>query len=103
QMESDLRPGGQWIMRGIGMGGQPSTVSGEYRQIEQPTLLVFTWFPDWQEGATETIVRFDLQEKDGITTVRLTHSGFTSERARTSQQGWPYILDSLQAYVEENL
>jgi len=44
-------------------------------------------------------VRFDLEEKDGATTVRLTHSGLTSEGAR-AHQGWPQILTWLQAYVE---
>ena len=51
-MESDLHPGGKWIMRGIGVGGRPFRVAGEYRIIEPPRLLVFTWLPDWQEGAT---------------------------------------------------
>src|SRR5262249_22069939 len=49
-MESDLRPGGRWVMRGIGMGGRPFSVVGEYRSIERPRLLVFTWLPDWQGG-----------------------------------------------------
>ncbi len=100
-MESDLRAGGKWIMRGIGMGGKPFTVRGEYREISRPNLLVFTWLPDWQEDAFETIVRLDLEEKDGITTVRLTHSGLTTETSRTSHKGWPQILTWLQAYVEK--
>src|SRR6516165_1958103 len=85
QMESDLRPGGKWVMRGIGIGGKPFTVLGTYRTIERPHLLVFTWLPDWHEGATESVVRFDLEEKDGVTTLRLTHSGLTSEGARASR------------------
>ena len=101
QMESDLRLGGKWTMRGIGMGGKPFTVAGEYRRIERPRLLVFTWFPDWQEDATESIVRFDLEEKDGVTTVRLTHSGLTSESSRASHKAWPQILTWLQAYAEQ--
>ena len=101
RMESDLRVGGKWIMSGIGMGGKPFSVGGEYRQIERPRLLVFTWFPDWQEDATETIVRFDLEEKDGVTTVRLTHSGLASESSRASHKGWPQILTWLQVYVEQ--
>jgi uncharacterized protein YndB with AHSA1/START domain len=98
--ESDLRPGGKWRMRGAGMGGKPFQVSGEYRQIEPPRLLVFTWLPDWQADATETIVRIDLEEKGGSTTVRLTHSGLTSESSRSSHKGWPQVLAWLQAYVE---
>ena len=85
-MESDLRPGGEWSMPGIGMG-KPFKVSGEYRQIERPRLLVFTWLPDWQGDATESIVRFDLEENDGVTTVRLTHSGLTTESSQTSLTG----------------
>jgi uncharacterized protein YndB with AHSA1/START domain len=72
-MESDLRPGGKWMTSGIGKGGQPFSVAGEYRNIERPRLLVFTWLPDWDENASESLVRFDLDEKDGVTTVRLTH------------------------------
>ena len=100
QVESDLRPGGKWMMRGVGPGDKPMTVAGEYRQIERPRLLVFSWLPDWQENIPETLVRWDLEEKDGITTVRVTHSGFTSEAARATYRGWPHILSELKNYAE---
>jgi uncharacterized protein YndB with AHSA1/START domain len=99
-MESDLRPGGRWMMRGNGMGGKPFKVIGIYRTVERPHALAFTWLPDWDEAATETLVRFDLQEHDGITTVRLTHSGFASAGSRARHQGWPQILSWLQSYAE---
>jgi len=98
-MESDLRPGGQWMMRGVSMGGKPFSVVGKYQSVEPPRLLAFTWLPSWQEEATESLVRIDLQERDGITTVRLTHSGLT-EKARAAHRGWPQILAWLQGYVE---
>ena len=47
EMESDLRVGGRWAMRGTGMGGTPFSVTGEYRSIERPRLLAFTWLPSW--------------------------------------------------------
>jgi uncharacterized protein YndB with AHSA1/START domain len=100
QMESDLRPGGKWMMRGTGMGGKPFHVAGEYREIKRRSLLVFTWLPNWQGDATESVVRIDLQEKDGVTTVRLTHSGLVTEASRASHKGWPQFLGWLQAYVE---
>jgi uncharacterized protein YndB with AHSA1/START domain len=99
-MESDLRPGGRWLMTGLGMGGRPFRVVGEYRAIERPRLLAFTWLPDWDDNATETLVRFELSERDGVTTVRLSHSGLASEGSRTRHQGWPQILSWLRAYVE---
>ena len=95
-MESDLRPGGKWMMSVTGFG-KPVTVSGEYRRIERPRLLDFTWLPTWQEDATQSTVRLDLDEKDGVTTVRLTHSGLAGESSRTSHKGWPQILAWLQA------
>src|SRR5215472_11222924 len=49
-MESDLRPGGRWVMRGTGIGGKPFSVLGTYRTVERPHLLVFTWLPDWHGG-----------------------------------------------------
>ena len=97
--ESDLRPGGRWLMSGMGVG-RPFKVEGVYRIIQRPHVLAFTWLPSWDEGATETLVRFDLYEQNGFTTVRLTHSGFASESSRARHQGWPQILGWLKAYAE---
>ena len=87
------------MMRGTGLGGKPFTVKGEYRVVEPPRALAFTWLPDWQKGPTESLVRFDLAEKDGVTTVRVTHSGLTAEGAQ-AHKGWPQILAWLRAYSE---
>ncbi len=100
QMESDLRTGGVWMMSGNGVGGRPFTVRGKYLQVDRPRLLIFTWLPSWQEGAVETTVRFELTEANGCTTVRVTHSGFTTEASRLSHKGWPEILAWLRAYAE---
>jgi uncharacterized protein YndB with AHSA1/START domain len=97
--ESDLRTGGSWIMR-FDAYGNAVTIRGVYREIDSPRLLVFTWLPDWYENATESLVRWELEERDGVTTVRLTHSGLLTEAARESHRGWPQILGWLTAYVE---
>ena len=80
--------------------GRPFRVEGVYRIIERPRVLAFTWLPSWDEEATETLVRFDLHEQNGFTTVRLTHSGFAAEASRARHQGWPQILGWLKAYAE---
>lgn len=100
QMESDLRPGGKWKMRLIGGRGTETVVSGEFRTVERPHLLVFTWIRE-TEDATETLVRWELVEKDGVTTVRVTHSGLTTESLRKRNDGWPVILGLLHAYMEK--
>jgi len=98
-MESDLRPGGKWSTRGTGYGGKSFSIRGEYRVIEPPRALAFTWIPDWQANAGESLVRFDLAERDGVTTVRLTHSGLTPE-GRQAHRGWPQVLGWLRSYIE---
>lgn len=102
EFDSDLRPGGKWAMRGTAMEGRPFLIQGEYRQVERPHLLTFTWLPDWYDGATESLVRWTLTEHNGVTTVRLTHSGLSTETACTSHRGWPQILGLLQAYLENS-
>ena len=99
-MESDFRPGGKWRMRLIGGGKTESAVRGEFRQIEPPRLLVFTWIRE-QEDPTETLVRWELEEKDGVTTVRVTHSGLKTESLRRRNDGWPMILGLLRAHMEK--
>jgi len=96
--EADLRVGGKWRMSGTGFG-RSFIVTGEYRTIEPPRALAFTWLPSWQADGSETLVRFDLSETDGMTTVRVTHSPLTPEGAE-AHKGWAQILASLRAYVE---
>jgi uncharacterized protein YndB with AHSA1/START domain len=101
-MESDLRPGGKWTTRGIAAGGRPFSVRGEYREIARPRLLVFTWQPDWDASPLESLVRFDLVEQGGVTTVRVTHSGLVTESARAHHKGWPKVLGWLRAFAEHS-
>jgi uncharacterized protein YndB with AHSA1/START domain len=67
--------------------------------IEPPHALAFTWNADWDADAPESVVRFDLSEREGVTTVRLTHSGLTPA-SRERHKGWPEILDCLKRYAE---
>ena len=96
-MQSDLRVGGAWEMRGKQMEGKPFTLRGEYLRIEHPRLLEFT-FVDWE--ARNSVVRFELEEKSGVTNVRLVHSGFANKAEREKYQGWPWLLALLKAHAE---
>jgi uncharacterized protein YndB with AHSA1/START domain len=95
-VESDLRTGGKWRFL-VATGGGTSVVSGEYRQVERPRLLVYTWVR--KEDGVETVVRWDLEESGGTTKVRVTHSGLVSEGLRARNDGWPMIVGLLQGYV----
>jgi uncharacterized protein YndB with AHSA1/START domain len=100
--ECDLQPGGKWRMQVAGKcatEASVSTVYGEYRTIDPPRVLTYTWIRE-HEDYPETLVRWDLAENDGCTTVRVTHSGLVSESLRAGNSGWPVIVALLQAYVE---
>jgi uncharacterized protein YndB with AHSA1/START domain len=105
-MHADLRPGGAWTTGGIGRDGSSFTVDGVYRVVEPPRLLEFTWRHDWVEGsdATETLVRYELAERDGITHLTVTHSGFTTAVDRDNHaKGWPVVLGWMSAFVTQRV
>ncbi|HKF47405.1 MAG TPA: SRPBCC domain-containing protein [Terracidiphilus sp.] len=103
--ECDVRPGGGWLMRVQGANcrtGQPeSVVSGEYRTVDPPTTLEFTWNRKG-EDYPESLVRWDLDEKNGCTTVRVTHSGLISEQMRARNNGWSLILQLMHDYLSHD-
>ena len=97
-MDSDLRVGGKWEMRGM-TGERPFSVGGEYREVDRPRTLAFTWSPSWAPAAAGSLVRFELIERSGATLVRITHSGLTAEAAK-AHAGWANILGWLKAHSE---
>ncbi|MGH9476954.1 MAG: SRPBCC family protein [Terriglobales bacterium] len=99
RIESDLRVGGQWAMRFEGWGKETG-MRGEYRVVEPPRVLEFSWRPDWYAEASESVVRLELRAHAGATHIRLTHSGLASEADRANHRGWAEILSWLGKYVE---
>ncbi len=98
-MDSDLRPGGNWVMH-FAHDGATATVGGEYIAIDPPRTLEFTWSPSWDPRGGKTVVRFDLIEQDGTTTVRVTHSGLADDASRARHSGWPDLLSALRSYAQ---
>ena len=101
-MERDLRVGGTWKTTGVGAGGGEFTVEGKYLAIDAPRLLEYSWLPSFgTPHDAETIVRFELTERDGATHLRLTHTGFSSRESRDQHDaGWGTVLGWLTAYAE---
>jgi len=101
RMERDLRVGGKYKTSGIGSDGKPFSVSGEYREVDPPHVLAYTWNYDWDKDAPATLVRFELIEHGDETLVRATHSGFTAEVPRADHgKGWVRVLGWLRGYTE---
>jgi uncharacterized protein YndB with AHSA1/START domain len=85
--------------------GDMHTVSGEFKEVQPPERLAYTWA--WEEGPepamaesehTLVVVEF-LEDGDG-TLVKLTHSGFATEQMREMHaQGWEAVLANLERTV----
>jgi len=99
----DLRPGGSWRSVGVGADGQPFFVEGEYREVDPPKLIVYTWSCSWMPGV-ETLVRFELSAEKSGTRVRVHHTGFTGmpDSAKDHGNGWVRVLGWMQAFIEHD-
>lgn len=100
--ECDVRPGGAWsmVVEGPCGAGGAHRVYGVYRRVEAPWVLEFTWNREGEDWP-ESVVRWDLEEKDGITRARVTHSGLMNEAMRERNNGWSLIVRLLEAWVEK--
>lgn len=101
--DADLRVGGKWRATGTTAEGMTFAVGGEYLTIEQPTLLEYTTHHGGEYSGEITLVRYELTEKNGSTTLGVTHSGWSTEKGRTAHdQGWDRTLCRLTAFAEKN-
>jgi len=102
--EIDFRIGGRYrgMIRSKDHGD--SWFGGEYREIERPTRLVFTWKWDTgPSGEVETLVTITFREHgDGKTTMTFHQTPFISVARRDSHiGGWNSLFNKLAAYAAE--
>ncbi|MCM3882035.1 MAG: SRPBCC domain-containing protein [Vicinamibacterales bacterium] len=79
----------------------PNTIphEGEYREIDRPHRLVFTWKSEPAGDTLVTIVFTRVAQRQ--TKITLTHERFKTEAARDSHvNGWGGIFDKLQQTME---
>ena len=77
--------------------------SGRYVEVVPDRRIVFTW--GWESGALpvapgSTTVEVDLEERDGVTRVRLTHRGLDAAMRGMHAEGWARYLGRLGAVLE---
>ena len=90
----DARPGGQFR---IVMHGPDMTIvnTGEFRVLERPAKLQFTWASSrW--GLQETLITIDLLQREARCELVLTHERFPADQSAAQLQGgWGRILGLL--------
>ncbi|MGI3170470.1 SRPBCC family protein [Pseudooceanicola sp. C21-150M6] len=94
--ETDPKVGGAYELVMTNMEGTPLRHWGEYRVIDRPNRLSFTWNSPHAEP--DSIVELTFEPVEGGTLVTLTHDRFPSEGSRSGHEGgWTSILELLEA------
>lgn len=100
--EVDVREGGRYRFAGTSAEMGTFEVTGEYRVVDPPNRLVYTWNPSWDEGAHGSVVELRFEAKDGGTRLVVEHTAFATESARDDHRtGWPAVAQMLKRYLEE--
>ena len=96
-IELDLRVGGRYRFGMQPPDGELFHLSGEFREIEPPARLVYTF--RWEEpdpDDRETVVTMSLSDRGDSTEVVVVQSGFATEARRALHvDGWTDSLDRL--------
>jgi uncharacterized protein YndB with AHSA1/START domain len=98
----DLRVGGRYRLAMTAPDGKLHAAVGEYRQIERPIRLIFTW--DWEEPANsvgDTLVSVEFKDAGrNRTEVVVTHERFADPaRMGRHEQGWTDLLALLERAI----
>jgi uncharacterized protein YndB with AHSA1/START domain len=96
--ELDARVGGRLRVAMRDPAGDVFAGGGEYREVDPPRRLVFTWTWDRPEAGEGTqLVEVDFTDNgNGTTTVVLINRGLRDEQSREShREGWDGSFDNL--------
>ena len=99
--EIDLRVGGRYTLNMIAPDGGHHDAYGEYRVIDPPRRIVYTWSWVQEAEVRDTIVTVEFNDLGANgTEVVLRHEGLATAKQRESHgAGWTSILDKLAAFV----
>jgi uncharacterized protein YndB with AHSA1/START domain len=94
--EIDLKVGGHYKITMTDPSGGARVVGGEYRVVDPPSRLVYSWAWLDRENAAQTLVTIDFHERGKTTEVVLRHEGFLTEQdCKRHEEGWNGSLAKL--------
>lgn len=97
--EMDVREGGRYRIVMLGAGGERWEHEGEYRAVEPPNRLEFTWVSTLTDGH-ESVVTVELFERGDRTELVLTHERLPhAEASERHGRGWTAIVDALAEHL----
>lgn len=97
---SDVRIGGDFLIRSRAPDGALHTITGVYRELEPARRIAMTWNyagPIALLCEMETLIEIELHEDDpGSTAMTFTHSRIATQAAADGYEGdWPSCFDKL--------
>jgi uncharacterized protein YndB with AHSA1/START domain len=99
--EFDVRVGGRYRFWMQPPEGEPFAISGDFREVDPPVRLVYTFlYDDPDPDDQQTVVTFALRAVNTSTEVTVEQGPFTTEqRLSLHQQGWSDTVDRLEAVL----
>jgi uncharacterized protein YndB with AHSA1/START domain len=96
--EVDLRVGGRFRILNALPDGGTVTIDGEFRVVERPRKLVYTWRMD--DGTRESsLVTVTFERRGESTEVVVVHEDIPTEPVRESHEnGWRGCLEGLERH-----
>jgi uncharacterized protein YndB with AHSA1/START domain len=101
--EMDFRVGGSYKYCMRSPEGEDHWVWGEYREIDEPERIVFTWQRKDLQGnlRSDSVVTVTFEETQGKTRFTLHQGVFEfAEDGAEHYGGWSECMDRLEMYVE---
>jgi uncharacterized protein YndB with AHSA1/START domain len=105
-VSGDLRPGGAWRSCIRSPQGEDLWASGEYRTIDPPSRLVFTYAWEGPDGTrqTDTLITITFAEAEDKTQMTFVQQGLETPESRDGHEGgWSQAFDDLAAYLAERV
>ena len=93
------RVGGRYRITNLLPDGATIAIEGEFRSIERPHKLVYTWRMD--DGTKETsLVTVRFEPNGDETEIVIVHEQIPNDEVRVShEKGWVGCLDGLESYA----
>ena len=88
-------PGGLYLLNDI---SGSATARGTFKEVVPVHRLAYSfgWDHSTEVPAGSSLIEIDLEERDGGTLVRFTHSGLPNEQQRVEhEKGWIHYIDRL--------
>ena len=102
EADMDVRPGGDFNI----LMGDPEDryhAFGQYKRVEPPTLLEFTW--QWEESSIEkgiSLVTLEFRPDGAQTEMTLTHARLASDvSVQAHTEGWTAIVGRLADFIAQ--